>query len=147
MPRKSEGKKQSESKKTADNRGGRRVPINLLVDYQADGHYLFDFCRDLGSGGVFIETKTPLPQGSEVNLTFTLPDSKETLDAKGKVIWVQSPITGRADLTPGMGVQFAGFTKEQRSTLENFISRYQRNRGSVGSTEGPLGGGCDKQSA
>ena len=134
MPRKSDNKKQGETKKTKDNRSGRRIPINLLVDYQSDGNYLFDFCRDLGSGGVFIETKTPLPQGSEVNLTFTLPDCNETLDAKGKVIWVQTPITGRTDLTPGMGVQFHSFSTEQRSTLEHFINRYQKGRGTTPST-------------
>lgn len=131
MPRKknveNQNKKETDASKK-DGRIGRRIPINLLVDYRANGHYLFDFCKDLGTGGVFIETKTPLPQGSDVKLTFTLPDSKETLDASGKVIWVQSPIEGRKDLTPGMGVQFNGFSTDQRALLENFVQRYHGER-------------------
>jgi uncharacterized protein (TIGR02266 family) len=107
-----------------ENRSGFRVPVQLLVDYRADGHYLFDFCRDLGTGGVFIQTTTPLITGADIELTFTIPDSKETLSTKGKVIWVQSVIADRPDLIPGMGVQFATFDVEQRETLERFVTRY-----------------------
>ena len=106
-----------------DAREDHRIPIQLLVDYRCDGHYLFDFCRDLGTGGVFIETNDPLAQGSTVDLTFTLPDSKETLQTKGKVIWVQSEVPNKR-LTPGMGVQFEGFDTKQREVLEEFVKRH-----------------------
>lgn len=100
-----------------------RVPINLLVDYRANGSFLFDFCKNLGTGGVFIETKTPLPHGSDIDLTFTIPDSKETLTTTGKVIWIQEEIADRKDLTPGMGVQFLGFDAKHKQLLEQFIIR------------------------
>jgi type IV pilus assembly protein PilZ len=116
---------------TIADRDDHRVPIQLLVDYKAGGTYLFDFCKDLGSGGVFIETKQPLSAGSSLDLTFTIPDSKETLSAKGKVIWSQAPIPGRNDVNPGMGVQFAEFNASQRKTLDEFIRRYGgKNSGS-----------------
>ena len=114
-------KKKAPRKK--ESRVAQRIPIQLLVDYQCNGNYLFDFCRDLGTGGVFIETKSPLSTGSKVNLTFTLPDSKETLEAVGKVIWVQSDVPGKS-LTPGMGVQFESFNAKQRELLESFIDQY-----------------------
>jgi type IV pilus assembly protein PilZ len=120
------GGKSTATKKSQDDRKSHRIPIQLLVDYRSEGHYLFDFCRDLGTGGVFIETKKPLDHGSEVSLTFTLPDSKETLEAKGRVIWVQSEVPDK-DLTPGMGVQFEGFTADQRKILEDFIGRYHES--------------------
>lgn len=109
-----------------EGRTGTRVPIQLLVDYQCDGHYLFDFCRDLGAGGVFIQTNNPLENGSVVNLVFTLPDSKETLETKGRVIWVQNKVPGK-DLTPGMGVQFENFDPNQRKLLEDFVARFHGN--------------------
>ena len=57
-----EKKKKASTKKTAKKTSGRsvrsksnredtRVPIQLLVDYKADGHYLFDFCKDESSSG------------------------------------------------------------------------------------------------
>lgn len=114
-----------------EDRTGRRVPIQLLVDYKANGNYLFDFCKDLGAGGVFIQTTKPLPTGATIDLTFTIPDSKETLITKGKVIWVQEPVAERSDLTPGMGVQFDGFSVEQRRLLEDFVQRYHNRSAKV----------------
>ena len=108
-----------------DGRDHQRVPVQLLVDYRSGGNYLFDFCRDLGTGGVFIETTKPLSHGSVVELTFTLPDSKETLEAKGRVIWVQAAIAEK-NLTAGMGVQFEEFTQEQRVVLQDFVDRYNK---------------------
>ena len=112
------------TQKKKEDRGDHRIPIQLLVDYRADGHYLFDFCRDLGAGGVFIQTSQPLPLGSTVDLTFTIPDSKETLSTKGKVIWVQSDGSERDEASPGMGVQFENFSADQRKILEQFVSRF-----------------------
>ncbi len=125
----------SKKKPGKEGREGQRVPIQLLVDYKAEGHYLFDFCRDLGSGGVFIETNAPLSQGSPIDLTFTIPDSKETLMTKGKVIWVQTPVENRHDLTPGMGVQFEAFTGKQRKILEDFVGRYHGDKFKAGNKD------------
>ena len=124
-----------------DGRSGRRVPIQLLVDYKSGGNYLFDFCKDLGTGGVFIQTDKPLPTGSPIDLTFTIPDSKETLMAKGTVIWVQGRVNERDDLTPGMGVQFQGFSGEQRRLLEEFVVRYHGQR----MTQSPPAGTTNKR--
>jgi type IV pilus assembly protein PilZ len=112
----------------ADGRSGRRIPIQLLVDYKSEGNYLFDFCRDLGTGGVFIQTNKPLPTGSSIDLTFTIPDSKETLTTKGTVIWVQGEVGSQTSATVGMGVQFAGFSGDQRKMLEDFVKRYHGSR-------------------
>lgn len=126
---KASGKPSSKAKTASELRdSGNRIPIQLLVDYKCDGHYLFDFCRDLGTGGVFIETEKPQEHGSSLDLTFTIPDSKETLVTTGKVIWVQKAVAGRQDLVPGMGVQFEQFDSNQREVLENFVRRYHGNK-------------------
>jgi len=103
---------------------GQRIDVNILVDYQAKGTYLFDFCKDLGTGGVFIATEHPQAVGEELNLSFTIPDSKKTLSVKGKVMWTQPKVTGRSDILAGMGIQFRDFTPEQRKLLEEFVNRY-----------------------
>ena len=75
---------------TKDARIDHRVDVQLLVDYSANGSYLFDFCRDLGTGGAFIETEKPQAVDTKIDLTFTIPDSKNTVSVSGKVIWVQN---------------------------------------------------------
>ncbi len=143
---KNTGKKTNRATKTAnagsknnsvesiEDRMTQRIPVQLLVDYRSDGNYLFDFCKDLGAGGVFIQSKTPLANGSSVNMTFTLPDSKETLKATGKVMWVQNAVNGRKDLTPGMGVQFSDFSKQDRKKLEDFLKRFQSGKSPTSET-------------
>ncbi len=125
---------------TPEDRNDRRVPIQLLVDYKADGNYLFDFCKDLGTGGVFIQTNKPMPAGSAIDLTFTIPDSKETLITKGTVIWVQDAVPNRKDLVPGMGVQFRGFSGDQRRLLEEFVTRYHGRGMSTPTSSGKRAG-------
>jgi uncharacterized protein (TIGR02266 family) len=107
-----------------EDRGGFRVPIQLLVDYKSDGNYLFDFCKDMGTGGVFIETTKPQKTGSVLDLTFTIPDSKETLKTTGRVIWSQPVMSDRPDIVPGMGIQFENFSAAARKTLDAFVERY-----------------------
>ncbi len=126
MAKKENGKKNAPTNghlRKVDERSQQRVEVKLLVDYRgANGNYLFDFCKDLGAGGIFIQTDAPLPQGSEINLTFSLPNSKKVLATKGTVIWVQEPIKDRNDLTPGMGIQFSNFASDDRKLLEDFVA-------------------------
>ncbi len=103
---------------------GERIPVNILVDYKSKGTYLFDFCHDLGAGGVFIATEKPSAVGDELELSFTIPDAKKTLSVKGKVTWTQSKVEAKPHVSPGMGVQFKDFSSEQRQTLEEFVKRY-----------------------
>jgi len=42
--------------------------------------------KNVSSNGVFINTKKVLPPGQEVAMTFTFPDSKETVRATGEII-------------------------------------------------------------
>lgn len=103
---------------------GDRISVNILVDYKNKGTYLFDFCQDLGAGGVFIATERPNAVGEEFELSFTIPDSRQTLTVMGKVTWVQPKVTGKPNIYPGMGVQFLNFSGEKRKILEDFVKRY-----------------------
>ena len=101
---------------------GERVQVELLVDYNSDGTFLFDFCKDLGAGGIFISSMNPKEPDELVELTFTIPDNKKTLKLKGKVIWSQKP--GSQEKKPGMGIQFTSCSPTERKILEEFVARY-----------------------
>lgn len=109
-----------------DERVHHRIPVQLLVDFKCDGNYLFDFCEDLGTGGIFIQTANPLEVGTTIDLTFTLPDNKKTIQTKGRVIWIQ-PQTEGSDRSPGMGVQFENFDSNQRAQVLEFLQRHSPN--------------------
>ena len=60
---------------------------------------------------------------SKINLTFTLPDSKETINVEGIVMWVQQKSIIKESVS-GMGVQFVEFPNEDKLTLKKFVERY-----------------------
>jgi len=73
--------------------------------------------RDLSPLGCFIETATPLPTDSEVNLRFRIPVEVEYI-----------PIVARAVVrrteANGMAVEFIDLDASYREILEQFVKDY-----------------------
>jgi Tfp pilus assembly protein PilZ len=70
-----------------EKRGCFRKPHMAVVDYTYDGKSYREFIKNIGFGGVFIETSSPIPIGQEIIMTFQLAGSKVPLRKKGKVAW------------------------------------------------------------
>lgn len=121
------GKKLDVVTNKEDRFSGRRIGVDLLVSYRSKGNYLFDFCRNLGSGGIFLKTEEPMKPGEELELTFTIPNSTEVILTKGQVMWAQQFVKNRPELIPGMGVQFVGCTESDRKKLDELVETYNEN--------------------
>ena len=112
-----------------EKRASKRININLIVDYKSDGHYFFDFCTDLSTGGIFIKTTRVKPIGSPIDITITIPDTKETLKISGEVLWTQKAGSTQTHGV-GMGVQFVDMPDRSRELIQQFISRYSTSTSS-----------------
>ncbi len=108
----------------AENRITSRIKFQILMDYSDHESILFDFCNDLSTGGVFIETITPLPVGTKVNISFTLPPHNQPFKSKALVRWIRTTRES-SDKPAGMGVLFVGQSDEERKTLEDHIKFYK----------------------
>jgi type IV pilus assembly protein PilZ len=89
-----------------------RAPIELKVAYQRMNAFLADFTRDISKGGVFIQTATPLPVGTEFTFHISLPKRPDAIRLHGRVI--------RVDNT-GMGIQFVWTADEERDRFEKLV--------------------------
>ena len=69
--------------------------------------------RDISAGGLFVLTKTPLPLGSSVRLSFSLGTGDPAISCSGKVVYSQ--------LGLGMGIQFGEVSDEHLHALEKFV--------------------------
>ena len=102
-----------------------RVPVNIKIDYFRDpGVFLYDYSRNLGRGGIFIETENPMETGTELTLSFTLPHQDKMVQVNGKVVWVhyqESKPGGKFKGLPGMGVQFVNPQGEHKEALDRFF--------------------------
>jgi type IV pilus assembly protein PilZ len=108
----------------AERRVHDRVLVNLEVDYRSGDTFLFAYITDLSAMGIFIQTNTPQPAGTHLNLRFEPPGGPE-LDIEGRVIWVNPPRPGHADnINPGMGVQFKDMTPQQRDQLMKLVRTF-----------------------
>ena len=111
-----------------ERRGGRerreheRVPVNLEVDYRSDDTFLFAYITDMSAMGIFIQTMTPKPPGTLLNLRFRTKDGKQ-IDVQGRVIWINQP-HGPDSINPGMGVQFVDLTPGERERIMGLVRTF-----------------------
>ena len=75
---------------------------------------------DLSTGGAYLSTERPLPEGSGVSLEVSLPDGMLLLRALVRWTRRDSDLE-RGDLRPGMGVEFVELSGEQLEELRRFV--------------------------
>jgi type IV pilus assembly protein PilZ len=99
-----------------------RVPVCLEVDYRSDDTFLFAYITDMSAMGIFIQTMTPKPPGTLLNLRFRTRDGKR-IDVQGRVIWINQP-HGADSINPGMGVQFVELTAGEREQIMSLVRTF-----------------------
>ena len=106
-----------------------RSPLAVKVRYQASASTPVDsLTAEIGGGGVFIESGTPLSVGTHIAMEFVLPeDPTMRVHARGKVAWVR-PKPERSVLLPGMGVQFTDISEEGCARLLDIVKSLNQPR-------------------
>jgi uncharacterized protein (TIGR02266 family) len=84
----------------------------LEVKYEGAGMRANTRISDISATGVFIDSMTPLPVGSHLKLSFTLPNGHR-IEAEGLVTQCQPRI--------GMGVEFTEIKPEDRDHIREII--------------------------
>ncbi|HZS10923.1 MAG TPA: PilZ domain-containing protein [Nitrospirales bacterium] len=111
----------------ANTRDHPRLSLLLKVRYHTQGAKPIDSrAGGIGGGGMFIESTAPLPIGTELNMSFSLPDKpQEWLEAKGTVAWV-CPKPDQYTFSTGMGVQFNEISPAVRKRVVDFVNSLKR---------------------
>lgn len=106
-----------------------RIPLAVKVRYVTpDGQQSESLTEGIGRGGVFIESGTPVPVGSEITIELALPDEPTgRVEAKGKVVWVRRK-RERTIYFPGMGVQFTDISAEALEKVVNLLKTLNQAR-------------------
>lgn len=90
-----------------------REPALYAADY-----FNYDTIRSLSAGGCFIETQTPYPIGTAIEMVFCVGSGSRSLRLNGKVI---RNGRGDHDAESGMGVEFVAPGDDERSVLESYL--------------------------
>lgn len=107
---------------TFSTRNEKRVSKTLTLTYKDKNAFLKAYTEDVSSGGIFIQTKKPLPQGEQFILKLQLPNIPEPLGINAIVAWSRGE-GGKG--APGMGVRFQEMSEKDRQV---FIKYYNTIR-------------------
>lgn len=103
-----------------ERRSSRRVAVRLNCSYASSDHLRNAVITNVNTGGVFVETKTPLPIGSSLELRIRIEESGAEIEAQGVVV-TQNIGPELRSATQGMGVRF---TEVKRDFIEEFSALY-----------------------
>ena len=97
---------------SSDKRREARVPLDLWVEAQREGETYYQRALNLSVGGFYFAQTVPMPLGTRVTLTFTLPGESAELRCQGEVV---------AAKERGMGVHFVDLPSQERKRIEAAI--------------------------
>ena len=101
-----------------------RVEFKIHEDTETSkGKLLFD-SLNLSAGGAFLHSDYLFDVGSDLDVSFKLPNNDEPIHVKAKVTWVTRGSTGRTE--SGMGVEFINLEASDRATIEALIQSYPK---------------------
>ncbi len=110
----------------------RRVRLALQVSYRSKGSFLVSYSVDLSQGGLFIETTSPRPVGTELELWLAIPGVDQDVRIKGAVVWIRRSQQG--DQPPGMGIQFQQVESDCGHLIDQIVRHFSGIRGLVASS-------------
>jgi len=93
-----------------------RTPLDAPVSFSPKGsaNVYGGRAKDVSVGGMFVETKNPVPFGGEVVIHLRLPQAREELTLPGVVRWVRDG---------GMGVQFGNLGAKETHEITEVVRR------------------------
>jgi uncharacterized protein (TIGR02266 family) len=100
-----------------DRRVGPRIPIEMWVEETTDSERYFRRAGNLSRGGLGLDHTIPLPIGTVVNLTFTLPGDSGPVRIAGEIVSTAGPAELR------MGVKFVDISDDARGKIDAYLAR------------------------
>ena len=83
--------------KLRDKRENHRENTSIYAFFESEDLSFREFIKNLSSGGLYFETKTPLSTNKELFISFLHPESRALVKVKGRIVRVDSE---------GIGVEF-----------------------------------------
>ncbi|MDX1390455.1 MAG: TIGR02266 family protein [Acidobacteriota bacterium] len=106
-----------------ERRASPRADIVVRVNYPTVDSLFSEFARNINDGGLFIETDTPQPVGTSVELEFKLPGADRPIEVLGNVVRSVDPeLAGEGELT-GMGIEFENLDASVRQQINELIRK------------------------
>jgi type IV pilus assembly protein PilZ len=110
----------------SDRRGQDRAAIELKVEYKRLNTFFADYTKNISKGGTFIRTDKPLDLGTEFVFALSIPQLKEPVRLRGRVMWTTPQEKATDKSPPGMGIRFQYASDNERSATEGVVEKLMR---------------------
>jgi type IV pilus assembly protein PilZ len=112
---------------TIERRASPRAEIVVRVNYQNVDSLFSEFARNINDGGIFIETDTPQPAGTNVELEFKLPGGNRPIEVVGNVVRSVSADQAESDGVAGMAIEFENLGSDARQQINEIVQKLRSN--------------------
>jgi hypothetical protein len=106
-----------ERRDTGERRTAPRIPLEMWVEETTPDERYFRRAGNLSRGGLRLEHTIPLPIGTTLHLTFTLPGDSAPVTITGQIV----SSTGPDDLK--MGLKFTDVTADAQQRIDAYLAR------------------------
>ena len=100
-----------------------RVPVQVWVEQWTDQEMYLQQSANFSRGGIFLERTIPHPEGTLLNLRFTLPEDDRPIECRGHIVYP------KAGEDFGMGIQFYELDDETRQRIDEFMDQAEASLG------------------
>jgi uncharacterized protein (TIGR02266 family) len=95
-------------------------PVQFLHQEQWQEGEVYNISRE----GAFIQTDSPPPESTRLEVRFMLPDQDVPLEAQAVVNWANHSPEASSGLSPrGVGVSFLTLNREDSTSLDRFVAK------------------------
>ncbi|HEY3355667.1 MAG TPA: PilZ domain-containing protein [Polyangia bacterium] len=101
--------------------------FTVSLESPQHGHMRY-IARNVSAGGMFLESREPLPLGCTVRVHFAMPDSDGEIVATGEVknhYFLNFADASGARAITGMGIRFVGFEADGAESLQTGLRRFR----------------------
>ena len=97
-----------------------RTVKSLSLKYRDRQSFITSYSTNISSGGLFIKTEKPFPNGEKFLLNLQLPNIPEPLKINCEVVWVRAK-RDEERKPLGMGVKFCEMSKNDSQILKKYL--------------------------
>lgn len=103
---------------TIERRKSPRAEFLVRINYRTVDALFTEFASNINEGGIFVETETPQPVGTTVELEFKLPGADQPVEVAGLVVRTEP---GGPEEPSGMGIEFETLSAEVRQQIDEIV--------------------------
>ncbi len=105
-----------------DRRKSERIPLRLRVKFHNLQTLMEDYSRDIGQGGIFIQTEYPRGLGERLTISLVHPENKQELELEGEVVRISRKEPRDPGSVSGMGIRFINLDENTKQAINLFLA-------------------------